>query len=403
MRKKKFAVIGRGTAGAISMSQLLSRPDISANAELEWYYDSKINPLAVGEGSTLTLPSMLSKSIGFVHHELDTIHGTFKNGIRKINWGEGTDFFHPFPPPGIGYHFNAVELQKHIFERIKDQVKSIDGNITADQIDADYVIDCTGSPKNSDDIEIPKYIPVNAAYVTQCFWDYPRFQYTLTIARPYGWVFGIPLQNRCSIGYMFNDQITSLEEVKEDVKNIFDEFNLTPSTTTNELHFKNYYRKTNFTSRLAYNGNASLFLEPIEATTLSTVIQINNWAHKIIENPLLVNNTNSMYLDRLKNTERMIMFHYFAGSKFKTAFWDYAEERGRKCMEEAVADDNWMKKYEISKRMNFNETNGLLDELWKVRHREGGGEDWSLWAYYVNLSSLGLNIYDKIDALKTNI
>ena len=83
MRKKKFAVIGRGTAGAISMSQLLSRPDISANAELEWYYDSKINPLAVGEGSTLTLPSMLSRSIGFVHHELDTIHGTFKNGIRK--------------------------------------------------------------------------------------------------------------------------------------------------------------------------------------------------------------------------------------------------------------------------------------------------------------------------------
>lgn len=401
MRKKKLAVLGRGTAGAISMAQLLSQDDITYNADVEWYFDSKINPQAVGEGSTLALPATLSRSIGFVHNELELIHGTFKHGIRKMNWGpEGKDFFHPFPPPGVGYHFNALELQKHIFDRIKDQVTLNDGNITSDQIDADYVIDCSGSPTNTDDIEVTKYIPVNAAYVTQCFWDLPRFQYTLTIARPYGWVFGIPLQNRCSIGYMFNDTITSLDEVKEDVKNIFDEFNLTPSTTTNELHFKNYHRKANFTNRVAYNGNASLFLEPIEATTLSTVIQVNNWAHGIIENPLLVNNTNSMYLDRLRNTERMIMFHYFAGSTFKSAFWDYAEERGRKCMEEAVADSNWMKKYEISKQVNFREPLGLADALWRAKHREHGGEDWPMWSYYVNLSSMGMNIYDKIDELK---
>ena len=57
---------------------------------------------------------------------------------------------------------------------------------------------------------------------------------------------GIPLQNRCSIGYMYNNKINSLEEVKEDVKNIFEEFNLQPSETTNAFSFKNYYRNTNF-------------------------------------------------------------------------------------------------------------------------------------------------------------
>jgi hypothetical protein len=400
MRKKKLAVLGRGTAGVLSMAQLINRGPVAQDAEIEWYFDSNVKPQAVGEGSTLDVPSTLLKTIGFFHNNLHRIDGTVKQSIRKMNWGKGNDFYHPFPPPAVGYHFNAIELQKYIFEKLKDQVTLIDQNITSDQIDADYIIDCSGTPTNADDIETTKYIPVNAAYVTQCYWELPRFFDTLTIARPYGWVFGIPLKNRCSIGYMFNDNINSVEEVKEDVKNIFDEFNLIPSTTTNELHFRNYHRKVNFTERVAYNGNASFFLEPLEATTLSAVILVNKLAHDIIKNPSWKSRNNFMYLDRLKKTERMIMFHYFAGSKFKTPFWDYAEERGRTCLEEAVTDNNWMKKYELSKQVDIKNTTGLVDELQRMNYKDNGGEDWSTWNYYANLSSMGLDIYDKIDALK---
>lgn len=400
MEKKKIAVIGRGTAGVMAMAEVVYK--YGNIAELEWYFDSNIKPQAVGEGSTLAIPSALFKNLGFLHHDLDHIDGTFKHGIRKMNWSlDNMDFFHEFSPPGVSYHFNAVALQGHVYNLLKDKVKIIDRHVNYDQVDASYIIDCSGKPTDWSLFDEPQYIPVNAAYVTQCYWDMPRFFYTLTIARPYGWVFGIPLKNRCSIGYMFNDKITSLEEVKEDVKHVFEQFNLTPSTTTNEIHFKNYSRKTNFLKGVSFNGNASFFLEPLEATTLTGVDYINKWSCSLIKNPLDIHKFNSFYKKRNENIERMIMLHYFAGSTFKTDFWDYAYERARKCLEIAVNDDsNWQLIYETSKTSDPSNPQKHLSLLQKNQWPGFSFEDWTDWSYHENLSARGMNLYDKIDALK---
>ena len=53
----------------------------------------------------------------------------------------------------------------------------------------------------------------------------------------------------------------SLFDLKEDVKNIFDEYNLIPSDKTNSIEFPNYYRKQNFTDRISFNGNSSQIKE----------------------------------------------------------------------------------------------------------------------------------------------
>ena len=127
-----------------------------------------------------------------------------------------------------------------------------------------------------------EYIPVNSVYVTQCFWPEPKFDYTLTVARPYGWVWGIPLQNRCSIGFSF----------------------------------KYYYRNVNFLEKLGYNGNASFFLEPLEATSISSMIMISKLCAGYV---LGVNDSldyiNNVYTLKLKHVENMINLHYLAGSK----------------------------------------------------------------------------------------
>jgi hypothetical protein len=399
VKSRKLAVIGRGTAGVMAMAELLK--EFPKDTEFEWYYDSAINPQAVGEGSTLSVPRALFKNLGFKHQDLDHISGTFKHGIRKMNWShDNPDYFHPFPPPSVGYHFNAVELQKYCFAKLNDRVKLIDSNVTADQVDASYVLDCSGRPKDYDLFHEAEYIPVNAAYVTQCFWELPRFFYTLTIARPYGWVFGIPLKNRCSIGYMFNDKITDLETIKEDVKNIFDQFNLTPSTTTNELHFNNYSRKVNFTKTHAFNGNASFFLEPLEATTLTGVDYVNKWTCELIRNPMKVNLFNTMYRYRSQSTERMIMLHYFAGSTFKTDFWEFAYERARRCLELAVNDPDWNLLYETSKTVDPENPDKNFKLLTEKKWRGAETDDWPDWSYYMNLSGMGMNLYDKLDQLK---
>lgn len=333
---KRLAIIGQGTAGAFSLTHYLKWTDW----KIDWYFDKSIPTQAVGEGANLSLPSALFENVGFIHTDLEKIDGSFKLGIDKQNWGS-SNYIHTFAPPNISYHFNAKKFQQYIYENVQnlDRVRIIDKHIiNPHNVDADYVLDCSGKPSDLDLFDTDLSIPVNSVYVTQCYWDNIKFQKTLTIARPYGWVFGIPLKNRCSIGYLYNTEINTLEEVKEDVKHIFQEWNLTPSQDTNSFKFGNYYRKNNFDGKVVYNGNSSFFLEPLEATSLGFMrtiqqLSLNYW----IENDL--SDCNSQYKKQLSQIETMIMMHYYAGSKFNSPFWDYAQEKAIKHIENSIKTD----------------------------------------------------------------
>jgi len=381
---KKVAVIGAGTAGILAVSHFNKWME---DCELELYYDSNIKPQPVGEGSTPTLPNCLWQNLEFTFDDLEKVDGIIKYGIDKRNWG-GTDFIHPFYPPVVGYHFNAGKLQNFVLDKLKNDVKIIDKNVTSDDIDADFVMDCSGKPNNYDDFNMSEYISVNAVYVTQCYWDYPRFNNTLTMARPHGWVFGIPLKNRCSIGYMYNHNINTLEEIKEEVKNVFEEFNLTPSDTTNAFTFKNYFRKQNFTERVAFNGNSSFFLEPLEATSIMVMDFINRGAYDIWTGKVSTNTYNQSYLELLNEIEEMIMMHYYAGSKFDTPFWDFAKERGEKSSKRMMKNPKFKFIYEMSKEKNPGE--GL-----SAAHLNYAAL--IPLSYKINLE--GLDLYDKLDKL----
>lgn len=398
---KKLAVLGRGTAGSLAMCQAWHyQRMMGGTIDVDWYFDDNIKPQAVGEGSTLILPMTLLSTLGFLFSDLHKVDGTFKAGIRKVNWSAGGDYIHEFAPPSLAYHFNAVKLQNYILNIMNDRVNIHRGNFTSDNIDADFVIDCSGVKEKSSDIfHTAENIPVNSAYVTQCYWDMPRFFYTLAVARPYGWVFGIPLQNRCSIGYMFNSNFNSLEDVKEDVKEIFKQFNLTPSQDTNHLKFGNYYRKENFTDRVGFSGNASFFLEPLEATSIGLMDTVNNLSCDVFSKKMRVEEANKYYQRRIKDIERIICLHYFSGSIFNTDFWRFAKEKGQACISEAVKDRNWVAKIQASKKMILGAKVDSRRLYTEYNYRWEGVEEWSLLSYNNNLSDWGLNIYDKIDKL----
>lgn len=305
-------------------------------AEISWYFDPNIKPQAVGEGSNLALPKRLNECINFSPRDFEGIGATIKTGIYKENWGKtGKSFLHDFPSPATAVHFDAPKLQDFMHDKLKDYVNIIPENVDVSNIDADYVLDCSGRPKDYDEFEMSPYIPVNSVHVTQCDWDFPRFTHTLAIARPYGWVFGIPLQHRCSIGYMYNNNINTLEEVQEDVKVILEQYNLTPNGNYNSFSFGNYRRKENFNGNIAYNGNASFFLEPLEATSFGCVDYINVTTMNYWfggEDKELVERR---YQANISANENIIMMHYAAGSNFNTDFWEFATERGVKCLENA--------------------------------------------------------------------
>lgn len=334
---KKISIIGQGTAGCLTAAHFSRHmPDW----EIDWYYDSNKKAQSVGEGSTLSLPHNLYHSINFYYCNYDLIDATPKIGIFKEGWGvDAESFLHSFPPSTSAMHFNAVKLQKFIVEYLKNKVNIIDNNINIKNIDSDYVIDCSGKPESYYDYSKSNYIPVNAAHIVQCYWDHPRFLHTLAIARPYGWVFGIPLQNRCSIGYLFNNNINTIDDIKDDIKNVLVKYNLTESTEINNLNFNNYYKNTNFIDNIAFNGNSSFFLEPLEATSLDLVNLIQRLSYDVINKNKTTDQANFIYNENILQIEAIIMLHYFAGSKYRTTFWEFAQERGRACISSRMIDD----------------------------------------------------------------
>jgi|688.fasta_scaffold358774_2 hypothetical protein len=381
---KKITIVGRGTVGCLSVAHYLRY----TNWNIDWIYDPLIETTPVGEGTNLIFPKSLRETLGFNSVDMDNVNSTPKLGIWKRNWGQGEDFKHTFLAGDHGLHFNAVQLQDYIFEKIKNdpRINLIESNIpTPDSVDSDYVMMCTGSPKDlTEDYTVHDHIPVNAAIVFQCPWDMPKFLYSLTFAKKFGWVFGIPLKNRCAIGYVYNDQYCTEEDIITEVQDILDEFNLVPAATR-KLKFRNYSRKENFDGRVCYNGNASYFLEPLEATSTGFSDYINrlsfdHWYAKELNQ----NRINELYKREITETEAMICLHYFSGSVYNNEFWKYAQKLG-----ENVIEENFKNKTKFSEIIKV----ALDEKTLKNPHRvvfERSIGSWPVLSYVQNIKNLGI-------------
>lgn len=382
MNKKKIAVIGKGTAGSLSIANFIKE---FPGYEITWYSDPNKPVQSVGEGSTLEIPADLNRNLGFFFENLKELNGNFKTGILKDNWGKDMpQFMHHFPVPHSAIHFSATDLHKYVYDKVKDKVTIVEEEVSPYTIDADLVLNASGTPSNFDDFNKSEYIPVNAAHVVQCAWDYPRFSYTLAIAGKHGWIFGIPLQNRCSIGYIYNKNISTIEDLQEDMNIIFNKYNLTPSSQPNNLNFKNYYRKNNFEEdgRIVHNGNASFFLEPLEATSLTIASQVYRSANEILKGSLTASQANDKFIKFLERIELMIMLHYVAGSKFDTPFWRNAQELGIRRIEQSANDDDLKKIYQLAK----NRKNGIIPTI----EEEMYYGVWPSFSFKENIYGLGI-------------
>ena len=390
MKKKRVAVVGKGTAGSQGVLHFFRYLE---DVEIVWYFDPARPTQSVGEGSTLELPSNMYNDIGFFNNDLKKVNGTFKTGIYKENWGlKNKEFFHHFPPPNASYHFSAVELQDYIHNFMKDKVEIVEKDVDYTQIDADFILNASGKPSSFDRFNTSNYIPVNAAYVVQCAWDYPAFDYTLCIAGKHGWIFGIPLQNRLSIGYIYNETISKEEDLLEEVAEIFDRYGLAPTKEPNRLSFSNYFRKTNYENqgRVVHTGNASFFLEPLEATSIGTMDRIQRAAFDIWTGAKTSFQANKEYLDLMHKTELVIMLHYAAGSKFGTDFWRHAEALGIKKLKDSSNDYEFNKLYKTIRNieeMRFAPDPNQLPDY----------GPWWAGSFVQNLH--GLDLFDRMDKI----
>lgn len=321
---KKISIIGAGTAGAMSVAHFKH----FSNFEVDWYYDSTIIPQSVGEGTTVSFTNWLD-TVGIKNLEaIQKLDATTKIGIMKEGWNR-EDFMHNFSLGFRGMHLNASNFQKMVRDKYKGKVKIYDKNVTHDCIDSSYIIDCSGFSNDEDKFFLSECTPVNSACTFSTSWEYPKFNYTRAIAMKFGWCFVIPLIDKCSFGYLYNSSYISKEQACEELNELVSRENFKFSQKrVKYLNFKNYYRKVNFEERVMYNGNSSFFLEPMEATSLTTVEQSLRKFYDYIHNNLSLQQVNDNFITEMKDLELMIACHYLT-SPYNNNFWKSTKEKAK--------------------------------------------------------------------------
>tara|TARA_R110002012_G_scaffold178162_2_gene343115 strand:+ start:2299 stop:3441 length:1143 start_codon:yes stop_codon:yes gene_type:complete len=302
----KISIIGKGTAGLLTAVHFLRFYDLY-NCKLEIIYDPDTNHLLdIGESVNAAVPAQLW-GIGIDMSYADKLGFTPKFGIKYNDFGN-KDFIHPFPTNVTSLHIDSHLFTKELLKILEQRgVEITEKKVTNyNDIDADYVIDCSGFPKDKKNITYTSYIPVNAAVITSentISNDY----YTHHTAMPYGWKWQIPLLDKISHGYLYNKDIDK------------------PNIQGKVIEFDSYYREEMFDGRVLHNGLNGFFLEPMEGTALTVTENINRHLMDYIIYNRSVEEINANIVKHIKEVETTIVMHYLKGSKYDTPFWNMAQ------------------------------------------------------------------------------
>lgn len=241
----------------------------------------------------------------------------------------------------VGEYLSNVAIQagvKHIDADICDVKTNADKtevisltDTNNNEYEADFFIDCSGFSRricNAMDmgwVDYSKNLPVNAAIAFQKPLDGIVEPVTSAIAMNAGWVWKIPTAQRYGMGYVYSNKFITEQQAIDEVNRKFDDPQI--------------LRKFNFTSgrsNLFWKGNcislglSSVFLEPLEATSIHTTIMqtlafVMEHLHSTKErtiNQYRINDYNRS-IANVHDTLRDFLVLHYKGGRTDTEFWKY--------------------------------------------------------------------------------
>ena len=315
----KVSVVGGGNAGCITALYLSW---YKKDLEVELIYNPDIPCERVGQASVLDPPKLLWSATGFNWYN-NPIHATFKSGILYEGWGQSNEkLFHGFPAHSMAMHYCPWEMQKHVLN--SGLFKVTEGDIDPKDVDADYVFDCRGKPKDFSDYD-DLINPTNAAILAKPKWDTTKAFWSRHITTPDGWTFVIPTHTESPshdycVGYCYNSDITQKEEAEYNLLEMFD------VEVTKHLKYKNYLAKNPIIDdRIFLNGNRLFFLEPLESSSVQAYVECARYfVDYIITKKEPIEQAAYSAKQYIKQLQNFVLWHYQFGSKYNTPFWDYA-------------------------------------------------------------------------------
>lgn len=411
-------VLGGGNAGLMSalyIKQALPAINITA------IKSKKIGTIGVGEGSTEHWSSFAKAVGINIVDLINECGATIKIGIKFENWhGDGTSYFHSLPEflvhmdsysgaphtmmrligdgvsteelhwdlPMQGYvrepltdyfqfHFDSEKLNAFLQKKcLQVGVKLIDAEIVGPVLDdqgfvtsvvddqgitysADFFVDSSGfnrviaSKLGADWVDWSKYLPLNSAIAFQTAYEEKIPPYTLAKAMDAGWHWRSPVQERFGNGYVFSDSfITEQQAVDEIQKHFKDTIHI-----GRKINYKSGKVNRAWIKNCVSIGLSSNFVEPLEASSISTTIKqlqllvpsIWNWGRS---DTGTIKKYNGVVDDMMSNILDFIQLHYFT-ERNDTEFW-------RWCKNEMTMTDFNKENLEVFKKNFVNQT--LLPE-----------------------------------------
>lgn len=339
---KRLAVIGIGSAGIQALCHYLAW--LEGGWEVVSIHDPNIDILGIGESTNPPFYEALQNGLNFnIIEDLEKVDGTVKFAVEYIDWRKH-NFLNPLVGGTVAVHINTFKLAEFALPRLRkiwgEKFREITGTVTAiDSNDAfatvtvdgtshyfDYVMDCRGFPSDMSDYTLFENMPVNHALIHnappksgEAFGPYS----TGHTATKNGWMFTVPLVSRDSYGYLFNDNITSVEDARADFANVIgvDESELGDI----EYKFSSYFANSIVDGRILKNGNRASFLEPLFANSQWVYSVINKLCFSYIHGDMDMDFVNNEFRSVVRGVESMIAYHYHGGSIYNTDFWKYAK------------------------------------------------------------------------------
>jgi len=330
----KIAIIGKGTASIVTALTCIKN-----NHEVDIYYDPNQPHISVGESTTPHVAQLIYEILGLnIFDLIEEDIASIKQGIKFINWGNGTSFKHIFQNNQIAFHFETQKFNPFINNILEQNnyIKYIPKRVNEYRIDEDkvyiedecydFIIFCSGWCNESEYIK-PYFETVNSGVL---FTDEKINEYGFTLhnATEDGWQFGLPFPNKniTKCGYLFDRNKISTDKVKKKLKHleIKNSYEWTPK----------FSKKIIQNQHIAYNGNKLFFLEPLQALSIYYFIEFANFICEYLKDRSVENfcKINKNYHYEMWTYQLSLAYHYQYGSIYDSNFWNITKKKAKEFM-----------------------------------------------------------------------
>lgn len=371
---KKICIVGGGSAGLITALILKNR---FSELQIDIIKSDKIGTIGIGEGSTEHFKDFMRfcgitneeiiKETGatikygilfkqwlkhdYVHNVTSSIsdieYGQYKAGyayavINKLKPNEYTDqcvfdnkIYNKYIPNQ--FHFDALKLNNFLIKKCKElnikiiideivKVNSSNNKITSIETKTkkyiyDFYIDSSGFKKllisklGAKWKSYKEYLPINQAIVFQTK-DTEKYPLTtISVKLKYGWLFQIPVQGRWGNGYIFDNNYINTEQAKEEVETYLGH----PINIGKSIKFDTGCLDKCWVGNCLAIGLSCNFIEPLEATSIGSVIQQSFLLMHLLYNysEQDISLYNKKYTEIMENMRDFVSLHYYYDDHYK--------------------------------------------------------------------------------------